>query len=168
VDADRSPRNVRVVPDLGDELLIAIDRLEALLGSVAVWEIEDDVGLPAPFADGKALGALQTVRDGYGYGSAAVVAGGGSGLVEAAEQRAGRRVLAAMLGDMRARRPRRISATEGPISCGRAMLGAKVGDVAPAQLSDPLRRTPPTRTYRIRRIGLPPFGLCQKVCRRGQ
>jgi hypothetical protein len=101
VDADRSPRNVRVVPDLGDELLIAIDRLEALLGSVAVWEIEDDVGLPAPFADGKALGALQTVRDGYGYGygSAAVVAGGGSGLVEAAEQRAGRRVLAAMLGD---------------------------------------------------------------------
>jgi hypothetical protein len=105
VDADRSSTNGRVVPDLGDELLIAIDRLEALLGSVAVWEIEDDVGLPAPFADGKALGALQTVRDGYGYGygygygSAAVVAGGGSGLVEAAEQRAGRRVLAAMPGD---------------------------------------------------------------------
>jgi hypothetical protein len=39
------------------------DRLEALLGSVAVWETEDDVGLPTPFADGKALGALQTVAD---------------------------------------------------------------------------------------------------------
>ena len=44
MDADRSPTNVRVVPDLGDELLIMIDRLGALLGSVAVWEIEDDVG----------------------------------------------------------------------------------------------------------------------------
>jgi hypothetical protein len=63
VDAARSPTNVRVVPDLGDELLIVIDRLEALLRSVAVWEIEDDVGLPAPFADGKALGAMQTVAD---------------------------------------------------------------------------------------------------------
>ena len=61
MDADRSSTNVRVVPDLGDELLIAIDRLEALLGSVAVWEGEDDVELPAPFAEGKALGALQTV-----------------------------------------------------------------------------------------------------------
>jgi hypothetical protein len=49
VDADRSPTKVRVVPDLGDELLIVIDRLGALLGSVAIWEIEDDVGLPAPF-----------------------------------------------------------------------------------------------------------------------
>jgi hypothetical protein len=55
VDADRCPTNVRVVPDLGGELLIVIDRLEALLGSMAIWEIEDDVGLPAPFADGKAL-----------------------------------------------------------------------------------------------------------------
>jgi len=45
VDADRSPTNVRVVPDLGDELLIVIDRLGALLGSVAIWEMEDDVGL---------------------------------------------------------------------------------------------------------------------------
>ena len=63
MDADRSPTNVRVVPDLGDELLIVIDRLGALLGSVAIWEIEDDVGLPAPFADGKALGALQAVAD---------------------------------------------------------------------------------------------------------
>ena len=63
MDTARSPTNVRVVPDLGDELLLVIDRLEALLGSVAVWEIEDDVGLPAPFADGKALVALQTVAD---------------------------------------------------------------------------------------------------------
>jgi hypothetical protein len=55
VDADRSPTNVRVVPDLGDELLIVIDRLGALLGSVAIWEMEDDVGLRAQFADGKAL-----------------------------------------------------------------------------------------------------------------
>jgi hypothetical protein len=52
---------VRVVPDLGDELLMVFDRLEALLGSVAVWEGEDNVELPAPFAEGKALGALQTV-----------------------------------------------------------------------------------------------------------
>ena len=63
MDADRSPTNVRVVPDLDDELLIVIDRLEALLGSMAIWQIEDDVGLPAPFAHGKALGALQTVAD---------------------------------------------------------------------------------------------------------
>jgi hypothetical protein len=61
VDADRSPTNVRLVPDLGDELLIIVDRLEALLGSMAVWETEDHVELPSPFAGGKALGALQTV-----------------------------------------------------------------------------------------------------------
>ena len=30
---------------------------------MAIWEMEDDVGLPAPFADGKALGALQAVAD---------------------------------------------------------------------------------------------------------
>ena len=61
MDFDCLPTNVRVVPDLGDELLMVFDRLEALLGSVAVWEGEDDVELPAPFAEGKALGALQTV-----------------------------------------------------------------------------------------------------------
>ena len=79
MDADRSSTNVRVVPDLGDELLIVIDRLEALLGSVAVWEMEDDVGLPAPFADGKALGALQTVagvvRPTQGRGEPQLVSG---------------------------------------------------------------------------------------------
>ena len=62
MDTARSPTNVRLVPDLGDELLLAFERPEALLGSMAVWETEDDVGLPAPFADGRALGALQTVR----------------------------------------------------------------------------------------------------------
>jgi len=65
VDADRSPTNVRVVPDLGDELLIVIDRLEALLGSMSIWQIEDDVGLPAPFADRK---ALAWIFHGYGRG----------------------------------------------------------------------------------------------------
>ena len=40
---------------------MVFDRLEAQLGSVAVWEGEDNVELPAPFAEGKALGALQTV-----------------------------------------------------------------------------------------------------------
>jgi hypothetical protein len=45
VNADRSPTNVRVVPDLRDELLIVVDRLKALLGRVAVWEMEDDFGL---------------------------------------------------------------------------------------------------------------------------
>ena len=63
MDTAGSPTNVRVVPDLGDELLLVIDRLEALLGSMAIWEMEDDVGLPAPFAGGKALAALQTVAD---------------------------------------------------------------------------------------------------------
>jgi hypothetical protein len=63
VDTARSPTNVRVVPDLGDELLLAFDRLEALLGSMAIWEMEDDVGLPAPFAEGTALGVLRTVAD---------------------------------------------------------------------------------------------------------
>jgi len=63
VDTAGSPTNVRVVPDLGDELLLVIDRLEALLGSMAIWEMEDDVGLPAPFAGGKALAALQTVAE---------------------------------------------------------------------------------------------------------
>ena len=52
MDADRSRTNVRVVPDLGNELLIVIDRLEALLGSVGVWEIGTTSGYPAPFADG--------------------------------------------------------------------------------------------------------------------
>jgi hypothetical protein len=56
-----------------------LDRLEALLGSVAVWEIEDRVGLPAPFADGQALGALLTVagvvRPTQGRGEPRLVSG---------------------------------------------------------------------------------------------
>jgi hypothetical protein len=79
VDFDCLPTNVRVVPDLGDELLMVFDRLEALLGSVAVWEGEDDVELPAPFAEGKALGALQTVagvvRPTQGRGEPQLVSG---------------------------------------------------------------------------------------------
>ena len=63
MDTARTPTNVRVVPDLDDELLLALDRLEALLLSLAVWETEDDVGLPAPFADRKALCALEAVAD---------------------------------------------------------------------------------------------------------
>jgi len=62
VDTAR-PTNVRVVPDLDDELLRAIDRLEALLASLAVWEMDAEVGLPAPFADRKALCVLQAVGD---------------------------------------------------------------------------------------------------------
>lgn len=63
MDSARSPTNVRVVPDLDDELLQAIDQLEAFLASLAVWETEDDVGLPEPFADRKALCALEAVGD---------------------------------------------------------------------------------------------------------
>jgi hypothetical protein len=60
----RPPTNVRVVPDLGGELLLALERLEALLLSLATWEAEaDDVGLPPPFENGKALRALQAVGD---------------------------------------------------------------------------------------------------------
>ena len=32
------------MPDLGDELLIVIDRLEALLGSMAIWEMRTTSG----------------------------------------------------------------------------------------------------------------------------
>ena len=53
VHAVRLLMNARVVPDLGDESLIVIHRLEALLGSMAVWEIEDDVGLPARSPTGR-------------------------------------------------------------------------------------------------------------------
>jgi hypothetical protein len=61
---DRSPTNVRVVPDLRDELLVVVDRLKALLGSVAVWEMEDDVGLrvAGPVCRRKAVGALSPTR----------------------------------------------------------------------------------------------------------
>jgi hypothetical protein len=63
VDTARPPANVRLVPDLDDELLRTIDQLEALLASLAVWEMEDDVGLPAPFAGQEALRALEAVAD---------------------------------------------------------------------------------------------------------
>jgi hypothetical protein len=63
MDTARSPTNVRVVPDLDDELLRVIEQLEALLASLAVWEAEDEVGLPAPFADHRVLSALEAVAD---------------------------------------------------------------------------------------------------------
>lgn len=63
MDTARSTTNVRVVPDLDDELLLALGRLEALLLSLAVWTAEDDVELPAPFAERRALCALQAVAD---------------------------------------------------------------------------------------------------------
>ena len=59
--AARTPGNVCVVPDLDDELLVAIDRLEALFLSLAAWEAEAGVDMPPPFANGKALRALQDV-----------------------------------------------------------------------------------------------------------
>jgi hypothetical protein len=63
VDTTRSSRNVRVVPDLDDELLLALGRLEALLLSLAARTSEDDVELPPPFVDRRALTALQVVAD---------------------------------------------------------------------------------------------------------
>ena len=65
MDADRSRTNVRVVPDLGNELLIVIDRLEALLGSLGVWEIGTTSGYPAPSPTGEdAPNARAEVGDG--------------------------------------------------------------------------------------------------------
>jgi hypothetical protein len=63
VDPARPPTNAHVVPDLDEELLQSLDRVEALLVSLAVWETEDDVGLAAPFAHRQALGALEAVAD---------------------------------------------------------------------------------------------------------
>jgi hypothetical protein len=63
VDVARAPTNVRVVPDLDDGLLLALDQVEALVMSLAVWEAEDGVELPAPFAGRKTLNALQAVGD---------------------------------------------------------------------------------------------------------
>jgi hypothetical protein len=63
VDAARAPTNVRVVPDLDDGLLLALDHVEALVMSLAVWEMQDGVELPVPFAGRKTLNALQAVGD---------------------------------------------------------------------------------------------------------
>lgn len=57
------PDDLRVVPDLGDELLYALDQVEELLLTLTVWEQEDDVHLPEPFAHGSALVALNEVQD---------------------------------------------------------------------------------------------------------
>lgn len=57
------PADLRVVPDLGDELLHALGQVEELLLTLAVWEEEDNVGLPEPFAHRSALAALEAVDD---------------------------------------------------------------------------------------------------------
>lgn len=53
--------DLRVVPDLGDELLYAIGQVEELLLTLAVWEQEDGAEFPEPFAGGVALAALDEV-----------------------------------------------------------------------------------------------------------
>lgn len=55
--------DLRVVPDLGDELTHALEQVEELLLTLAVWESEDGAELPAPFTNGQALAALQDVAD---------------------------------------------------------------------------------------------------------
>jgi hypothetical protein len=54
---------LRVVPDLGDELTSALGQVEELLLTLAVWESEDGAELPIPFARGRALTALQDVAE---------------------------------------------------------------------------------------------------------
>lgn len=55
---------LRMVPDLGDELLHALGQVEELLLTLAFWEQEEaDVDLPAPFARGAALAALTEIQD---------------------------------------------------------------------------------------------------------
>jgi hypothetical protein len=61
VSTARTTTDIRVVPDLGEELLAAIDRLEGLLSSLALWEKTDGVVLPEPFAGHRVLTALETV-----------------------------------------------------------------------------------------------------------
>lgn len=56
-------RELRVVPDLGDELTHVLGQVEELLLTFAVWESEDGVELPIPFARGRALAALRDIRD---------------------------------------------------------------------------------------------------------
>jgi hypothetical protein len=57
------PTNLLVVPDLGDELLAVVTQVEELLLTLAIWEDEDDVVLPAPLAGRTALVALEAVYD---------------------------------------------------------------------------------------------------------
>lgn len=58
-----APPDLRVVPDLGDELLYALGQVEELLLTLAVWEEEDGAEFPAPFARRSALAALEEVVD---------------------------------------------------------------------------------------------------------
>lgn len=57
----RTKTDLRVVPDLGQELLEAAELLTGLLESLHLWEKADGVVLPEPFADRRALTALETV-----------------------------------------------------------------------------------------------------------
>lgn len=58
-----APDDLRVVPDLGDELLYALGQVEELLLTLAVWEEEDAAEFPEPFASRGALAALEEVID---------------------------------------------------------------------------------------------------------
>lgn len=58
------PADLRVVPDMGDELIYVLNQVEELLLTLAGWEQEDDdVTLPEPFARRSALVALAEVGD---------------------------------------------------------------------------------------------------------
>lgn len=63
MDGMVEPADLRVVPDLGDELLHALVQVEELLLSLAIWEDEDGAELPEPFAGKVALAALEAVGD---------------------------------------------------------------------------------------------------------
>jgi hypothetical protein len=57
------PTDLRVVPDLGDELIYVLGQVEELLLTLAVWEQEDGAKFPEPFAQRRALTALEEVAD---------------------------------------------------------------------------------------------------------
>jgi hypothetical protein len=57
------PTKLVVVPDLGDELLAVVNQVEELLLTLAIWEDEDGVVLPAPLAGRTALVALEAIYE---------------------------------------------------------------------------------------------------------
>lgn len=58
-----APADLRVVPDLDDELLHALAQIEELLLTLAAWEEEDGAKFPEPFARRGALAALEEITD---------------------------------------------------------------------------------------------------------
>lgn len=50
-------------PDSATELMTTLDRLEALLVQIAIWEDLDDLVLPSPLAAGRALDAVRRLWD---------------------------------------------------------------------------------------------------------